>query len=114
MATLTNSSSFQGSENALLKQIRSPEFQPTIEFEEVLVKTLCKHLNNVIETESRESVVNLGKYLDCVMAVADKDDKFIHLHFGNKESTFCEKLTTLLSIKFNLYSSLIYIFNLIL
>ena len=114
MATLTNSSSFQGSENALLKQIRSPEFQPTLMFEKRLVETLCKHLNNVIETESRESVVNLGKYLDCVMAVADKDDKFIHLHFGNKESTFCEKLTTLLSIKFNLYSSLIYIFNLIL
>ena len=101
MATFTNSSPFQGSENVLLKEIKTPEFKLTLKFEKLLVETLCKQLNNVVDTESRGSVVNLVNCLDCVMAVADKDDKFIHLYFGNKENTFYEKLTTLLSIKFN-------------
>ena len=99
MATYVNSSPFQGGESVLLKRIKSPEFQPTIEFEEVLVKTLCKHLNNVDET--RESVIHLGNYIECVLAVVDKDEKFIRSHFGKMENSFWEQLTTLQSIIFN-------------
>ncbi len=86
------------SNNTLLSQIKSPEFELTLVFEKRLAETFCKNLHNVIESKySTDSVAHFGKYLDCVLAVADKDEKFIQSYFANLECIFYEKLTTFIS-----------------
>lgn len=83
---------------SLLNVLSSPDFKPTVELEKSLADKFCRKLNEAVKDEfGRDSLALFHEYLDCVLAVTEKDVKFIALYFGRKEFSFYDEITKLFS-----------------
>lgn len=83
----------------VLKLLKSPSFKPTVFLEKYLAEKFCTRLHQLVdENMSANCVVIFSGLLDCVLAVADIDKKFISLYFGVMEFSFYEKMTYILSM----------------
>lgn len=86
--TMNNSEKFAQS---LLLQLKEPNFVPTLVFEKRFVEIFCTKLNKINEAKSsgtsNHSLVSMSEMLDCVLVVAEKDEKFIPL-FGIMDSMY--------------------------
>lgn len=93
-----NSSPDEVTEN-VLKLMKSPSFKPTIFIEKYLAEKFCIKLHQLVdENLSANSVATFNGFLDCVLAVAEKDEKFVSLYFGAMEPSFYDKITFVLSM----------------
>lgn len=85
----------------VLKLMKSPQFKPTIFIEKYLAEKFCIKLHQAVEENlSSNSLSTFNGFLDCVLAVAEKDEKFISLYFGAMQLSFYEEITYILSKTF--------------
>lgn len=99
----------------LLEQLKSPNFFPTLALEKRLAEKFCVTLNQICDIPSDSSLALLEDYVNCILAVAEKDEKFFSLYFGAMDKKFYEQMINLLSTIFScvfvMCSNPIYIFR---
>ena len=89
----------ESSHETLLQKLKSISYQPTAAVENLLAEQFKTELQKCIVKNKllASEVSNLHHYLQYVLAIAEKDDKFIPLHIKSSNQEVYDNLTSIIS-----------------